>query len=516
MKKSLIKIGLISLPILGLLSLNSCRDATEIIQDGEITSEAYFTNVSNLNNFLQGAVYGSLDSSRGVFISSILTDELKLDRNSGGQYRDEYRYNLDGSTSIVSTFWLQNYNLILNVNRLLDGASKVTPSSSEEANYNTILAEARALRAFAYMQLLTYFSEDMSNDNALGVMIVEGIPTVDSNLPRKTNAEVYAVIESDLKFAEKYLTRTDSYTRANLNLVDAIKARVALYRGKHADAKVAAQSVISNSGLGLSLATKVDASDIGTDAWNTKFYASPSTDSYRNMWNDTEQGEILFAITRTASNSGVGVSPGAFYNTNSSDINGSPYWLMGRNLFNILNETEGDIRRYAYIDPTSIIDENYLTSTGNTDRIVIDKYPGKVSAPLRNDIKVFRLSEMYLILAEVAVSEGDLTAAANYVKQIRDARNYLGATVLPTYASEQDALKDILKERRVELAFEGHRYIDLKRLASKAGVRMDRNETDEIISGATDGLDNGHYKYTLPIPLSEISGNPNIQQNKGY
>lgn len=516
MKKSLIKIGLISLPILGLLSLNSCRDATEIIQDGEITSDVYFSSVSNLNNFLQGAVYGNLDSSRGVFISSILTDELKLDRASGGQYRDEYRYNLDGSTAIVGTFWLQNYNVILNVNRLLEGATKITPSSSEVSEYNTILAEARALRAFAYMQLLTYFSEDMSNDNALGVMVVEGVPTVDSNLPRSTNAVVYEAIESDLKFAEQYLTRTSSYSRANLNLVDAIKARVALYRGKYAEAKAAAQSVISNSGLGLSTATKVDASEVGTTDWNTKFYASPSTDSYRNIWNDTEQGEVLFAITRTASSSGVGVSPGAFYNTNSSDINGSPYWLMGRNLFNILNETEGDIRRYAYIDPTSTIDENYLTSTGNTDRLVIDKYPGKTSAPLRNDIKVFRLSEMYLILAEVAVSEGDLNTAANYVKQIRDARNYLGETPSLSYSSTQEALADILKERRVELAFEGHRYIDLKRLAAKAGVRMDRNSTDEIIEGATNGLDNGDYKYTLPIPLSEISGNPNIQQNKGY
>ena len=45
---------------------------------------------------------------------------------------------------------------------------------------------------------------------------------------------------------------------------------------------------------------------------------------------------------------------------------------------------------------------------------------------------------------------------------------------------------------------------------------MDRNRTDDSIGVGVENLPNGHYKYTLPIPLSEIAGNPNIQQNHGY
>ena len=54
------------------------------------------------------------------------------------------------------------------------------------------------------------------------------------------------------------------------------------------------------------------------------------------------------------------------------------------------------------------------------------------------------------------------------------------------------------------------------RLAAKAGVTMDRNNTDDRPGITVENLPNGHYKYTLPIPLSEIAGNPNIQQNHGY
>jgi hypothetical protein len=70
-----------------------------------------------------------------------------------------------------------------------------------------------------------------------------------------------------------------------------------------------------------------------------------------------------------------------------------------------------------------------------------------------------------------------------------------------------------LKERRVELALEGHRYLDLRDLLA-ANVSMDRNATDDVI--AIENLPNGDYRYTLPIPIKEMSANPNIKQNDGY
>jgi len=43
---------------------------------------------------------------------------------------------------------------------------------------------------------------------------------------------------------------------------------------------------------------------------------------------------------------------------------------------------------------------------------------------------------------------------------------------------------------------------------------MDRHATDDTVP--VTNLPNNSYKYTLPIPINEIAGNPNIQQNPGY
>lgn len=500
MKNNIIKLGMIaSLALVG-GTVTSCRDAVDIVQEGELTEDVLFTSVNNLERYLIGDVYTELEPATKIYATSVLTDEVRLGSKSGGQELEEYNGLLTASSALASTAWLDNYQLINKVNRLLKGAEQITPSASETARYNKILAEARTLRALAYLELLTLFSEDMSDENALGVIIVEGVPTISTKLPRNTNKEVYAVIEKDLEFAGKYLSRTDSYKRVTLNLVDAITARLNLYRGKYAEAKIAAESLLDNSNLVLTKATAPN-TGVGTDIWNENFYAETSSDDYRNIWTDKLQGEVIFSVSRTERGSGVALS--SYYNTNTSDISGSPKWSMGKNLFTILDKTKGDIRRYAYVDPTSIL-------TGNEEEYIIDKYPGKGTAATRNDIKLFRLSEVYFILAEVAVWENNLLKAKEYIQKVREARNYEGSAETPTYNSKEEAYADILKERRVELAFEGHRLIDMKRLASLAGVKMDRTEKEEekrIIPT---------YKYTLPIPLVEIAGNPGIQQNSEY
>lgn len=144
----------------------------------------------------------------------------------------------------------------------------------------------------------------------------------------------------------------------------------------------------------------------------------------------------------------------------------------------------------------------------------INKYPGKGSQPLRNDLKIFRLSEIYFILAECAVVEGDLPAATTYIKDIRDARNKT-AQPFPVFANVT-AWAGILDERRLELCYEGFRYIDIKRLGVLANRAIDRHPTDDQIKSLPTTIPNGDYRFTLPIPQREVSGNPTIQQNPGY
>ena len=125
---------------------------------------------------------------------------------------------------------------------------------------------------------------------------------------------------------------------------------------------------------------------------------------------------------------------------------------------------------------------------------------------------------MVLILAECEVASSNLTAAATLVRSIRTARTFAApAPALPVYATAQAAWADILLERRKELAFEGHRYLDIKRLAALAGNQgITRDNTDDDIPNQPLTLALSDYRFTLPIPQLEVAGNVNIQQNPGY
>lgn len=472
--------------------VNSCRDALDIVQPGVLTDEVLFTSVGNMQAYLIGSIYGPLEPSYATYLTAVLTDEVKPGKGSGGQEFGLHRFILDSNDEYTSLIWSNNYRVINRVNRLLAGAENIQVEGNDLVRYNNILAQARTIRAFCYLQLLTYFSTDMKNDNALGVLLFEDVPASNSKLPRATNAEVFALIEKDLQFARVALSNTSDRYIVDKRVVNALAARMNLYRGKYSQAKAYAQTVINEAGLSL-----------------------PTTETaYRNMWTDMAAGEVIFAMNRLPT--GNGFSIGTYYNTNASNLNGTPMWFWGRNLYNLMvsNEANGDYRKNVYLDATSSPDPNYLTSTSprSTDILVVDKYPGKTGSPTRNDVKVFRLSEMYFIIAEAEARANNLQGAAAAVNKIRTARGLANVSV--SFTNLQEALRGILAERRVELALEGHRYIDLKRLASEAGVTMDRNQTDDEIP--TINLSNDSHMYTLPIPLSETAANANAQQNPGY
>lgn len=475
-------------------TINSCQDAIDIEQPGVLDDATLFTSVSNLNDYLIGSVYANMDTNNDIYFSAVFTDEVKPGAGSGGQEYEIHRYFIDPTTGLTTGIWAQHYAVINRINRLLAGAAQVTPANAaEQTQYNSIIAQARAIRAFSYLQLETFFAPDMKDANGMGVLLLKDVPVIDVKLPRSKNQDVYDFINADLDYARSVLSYNSPTGRyyVDKGFVNAVSARFNLYRGNMTLAKQYAQDVVTNAGLTLTPAS-----------------------TYPTMWNDTARGEIIFALNRLAT--GNGSSIGTRWNTNGSNITGNPMWFLGRNLFNIINATSGDVRRSVYIDPTSIVDPNYLTSASpiTTDQLVIDKYPGKTSAATRNDLKVFRLTEMYFILAECETAANNFTGAATLIQQVRARRNTSATAPLPVYASATAAYADILKERRVDLALEGHRYIDLKRLATVAGVTMDRNQTDDVVT--VTNLPNNSHKYTLPIPIQEITLNPEVQQNPGY
>ncbi|HFK5529487.1 TPA: RagB/SusD family nutrient uptake outer membrane protein [Elizabethkingia anophelis] len=516
MKKTLINILIAGSVI---LSLSACQDALDIVQDGTLTNEATFKSVDDLQQFLVGNVYSNVDISGPIGFTSQFTDEVGQGPSNSALSQGTHQFYVDITNGFASSIWANNYIVINRVNRLLDAANLINPTTTDEMkNKIRILAEARAIRAFAYLQLETYYSPNMKDDNALGVIVLDHVPANNEKLPRSKNADVFAAVDADIAFAEANINPANTYFFINKNFINAFKARYYLYRGKYAEAKTYALKVLNESGLSLTAANPIPDGEVGTVAWHTLLNAYASTNPYIKMWNDSNKGEIIFALSRPVSGSWGNIA--SLYTTNSTNASGAVNYDMGRNLFNLIDTNKNDIRRWAYVDPTSKFDPNYETNSDYkaSDVIVIDKYPGKSEGtqPLRNDQKVFRLSEMYFILAECAVNDNQLSIAADYIFKVRQARQISGTIPVPNYANETEAWADILKERRIELAFEGHRYIDIKRIGKLANKSIERDPTDDFDKKALLTLPSDDYRFTLPIPLGETQGNPTIVQNPGY
>jgi hypothetical protein len=610
MFKKLLLIGLLS------LGLYSCDDALEITQDGELNDKTLFQSVANMQLFLN-ETYDRVSVQSDILVSSLLTDEVGL--GSAGFSNDTHRFFIFSTNGFASSIWNQHYQAINYANRLIRGAENVTPAPSEVAAYNNILAQARAIRAFAHFQLLTYYSTDLSNDNAPGVMKLDFVPTAQEKVQRSTNGEVFALIESDLLFAENNLTTAttgaDSWTFFNKNSVNALRARMYLYRKNYVLAEQYANLVITGpnaptlASCAFTNSTNIPATSAFTPIPVTNPFSAgqssaltsmegvsataANSPAYRRMWTDQIQGEIVLSLKRATNNANFGSQ----YNTNQSNLSGGPLFDMSRNLYgaysqplggisipnltggsssgttitvtstsgllvnmdltlssgtgsfapntvvtSIINTTQftvnqaptsalvgatitatlsaQDFRRWSFVDRTSTFQANPLTATKANEVIVIDKYPGKTGNAGSNDLKIFRISEMYFIKAECRVRANDLPGAAAAIQLVRQARNYVASATVPTpvYSSNTNALSDILLERRKELAFEGHRYIDLKRLGIEAGVTVtDRYSQDAVNASALSpaNINVTDYRFTLPIPQNELNVNPMLQ-NPGY
>ena len=408
---------------------------------------------------------------------------------------------LNAGSVAPANFWTRNYAAINSATRLIEAGAIVVPEAGEEMMANDIIGQAHALRAFAHFELLSYFSTDLTDDSALGVIAVDFVPTIDQQLLRNTNGEVFALIESDLDAAESLMTTVDGATTVSLDFVTAFRARIAAYRGNYAAAAPLAMSILTK-------------------------YPLANRAEYEGVFLDVDNTEVIFKLERTIGDNydgqGTTGSPtaggwaGARFAFVDATLDGSPYFEMGRSLFNLLDPA--DIRFDVNVSTTSIIDPDFATSPtpASSDILVINKYFGSEGRPLMNDLKIFRSSEMLFILAEARADANDLAGAAALIQELRNAR--FGTTQpLPVFGSQADAFGAILDERRIELAFEGHRYKDLKRLGTRANRGVEKDPIDCAFNGACT-LDASDFRFTFPLPIVEFNANPGLreQQNPGY
>jgi hypothetical protein len=119
-----------------------------------------------------------------------------------------------------------------------------------------------------------------------------------------------------------------------------------------------------------------------------------------------------------------------------------------------------------------------------------------------------RLADILLLRAEAYNAKNDVANAATLVNEVRT-RVGLAAT---TAASQSDMALAIEKERRLELAFEGHRWFDLVR----TGRAIDVMNAEKDGSGNSLNYNVQPYQLIFPIPSNQLDINPLLKQNPGY
>lgn len=443
------------------LIYTSCNKMLDIKPKDQVDGEDIFQSLSTVNRAVLG-VYASWIPEYTLRIGSVVADECAIGlKNAGvnGDAQHLYRWSFTSFDPEISNPWANGYQVINQVNRILEGLPNVPIHNVDEAAEKLRLeSELLGIRAYEHFELYRLYASSYKSD-ALAVPYVTD-SDINAKPSRPTVADFLTKLEQDLVSAQENIGDDIDITRMNGIALNALQARISLYTGKWNDAVKYADKVIAAKPL----ATVNDFADI---------------------WKDKNNAEVIFKLKRTNQSA---IRPGDIWKNAALGI---VYFAPSQQLLEAYDQ-DNDIRYSAYFehDP-SLEEEGQLPD-------LITKYAGEDGAENRNDVKIFRTGEMYLIRAEAYANLGAVQDAADQLNQLRAGR-------IEDYTPEEfqgvaDLKLAIMEERLKELPFEGHRFFDLKRWG-KSIVRKDET------------LSPSDLYYYIPIPQAEVLSNPNIRPN---
>jgi len=415
--------------------------------------DAYQDNGIDFNRNL--LIYPELYADNLDFFDTYVTDE------------EVYGLDVNPTNSGVGGLWQGAYDGINRANEVLAALPLVEELSADEvAQYR---GEALFVRSHMYFILSQFFG---------GVPLVEtptrSIPTPEeAEIERSTLAQTQALVERDLREARDLLGDPLYNGRAGYYAATALLARVNLYMGDYDDAYDFSNEVIEEGPYEL-------------------------VDDYAANWRNKNGPESILEVQYTVND------PSSFSG-----------WLhyQGRWSF-----SPSENLALSYFEEVS--DDSVNFDPERFDLVVAQTpggglYVGKYFRIESSDDNfiLLRLAEQYLIRSEAAARQGDLGQAIADINTIRNRSSvYSGSELisgLGELSSDIDTQDEVLmanlEERRRELAIEGHRFFDLRRL---------RDVPD--IGAYVDALYGDEFRLLFPIPQTERDANTLLSQNPGY
>ena len=491
------------------------------------------------------------------------TDLAYYGENPGGGTMMNYLTNLS-PTSGSGTMWNGSYGLIQKANVLInsihisDDAIWTTPGEKE-----VFLGEAMFFRALAYRNLVVLFGDVP--------LVNEVIDYPKTDFVRAPKADIYSLMEEDLKYAASHLPVRGSEKapgRITQGAAWHLLCETYIIQSKYQDAVTAATHVIND--YGYALMTHRFGTKLGKDVFGS---GDPYFDLFgygnQNLSENTEgiwviqvepniiggtenPGERMFgpAYYRLGNTpDGFLAFRGEFYNNayiGYSDTLGRPvswcrptsyvlYDIWGNGNWDVdQRNAEHNIKRNFYFDqPASQyhgqkIEWSLYAEAGVTrsdpmmDTVqYLFPYFMKVAAPLEHftdlarsgggqthkDLYAFRLAETYLLRAEAYLGLNQPDKAADDINMIRNR-----ASAIPVTPGEV-TIDYILDERVRELYTEEWRMITLVRLGKL--VEYVRKYNDNPLRPGL-GIQDYHNLWPIPQTERDRNVNANLTQNQGY
>lgn len=552
-----------------------------------LTEEAIFTDSVQTTNFLNriyvDAGY-SFGPSRFAGAGGSGNTELATDNAEGNNnlavWGNAYAQGTISPSNVINAayfgtdkdFWNTPYKNIRRVNLLLE---KIGGAPFHESTKKRMRAEARFLRAFYYQHMVIAFGGvPLIGDKVFGINDI-------INIPRGTYEECVAYMVSELDAAAADLANVTykdiDFGRVTRGACLALKSRVLLY----------AASPLFNGG-GISKSTLVGYPTFSASRWQQAADAAEAlinTNLYSlNVDNTTRPGngfyqvflkrvnsEYIFQYSRPAQKEfeayylpptrtgasimkptqslvetfpmidGKTITESSTYNPNDPYVNRDPrltYSIIYNGL-SYINNSSVKTAVYTYMSAGSTIANTTADAytptgqfTGYFGRKMCDEnISNGLAATTERAWPLIRYAEILLNYAEAINEAGQPEKAVEKLVMLRNragilpgSDNRYGIKVGVT----QDELRKIIQnERRIELAFEDHRWNDIRRWKIASTVLKGFNSIDIItrtgtntfvhtISRAPRPLNFRDAMYLLPIPLSEIQKMPMMEQNPEY
>jgi hypothetical protein len=443
----------------------SCDKRLDIEPQQAISTSLALSTEQGIRTALIGT-YDLLSQGETFAGDAILNADLLADTESlfWNGFTIEIRQILDKRIAVnnapVKDYWIQAYRTINQANTVLDALEVVNQASTDTikvvktADSLSIVGELRFIRGLVYFDLINLFAKswtDGNPDTNLGVPLISTPAAQNikqSQVPRSTVTEVYQFLIEDLQFAKANLP-IEHGAFANTYGASALLSRIYLMQEKFDLALAEADRVIKAGTFAL-------LPELG------------------QVYNRSENGtEDIFAIQITSQD---GFNRVSFFYSGETD--------GGIGLIAITDEhlaiyEAGDLRSdLFYIDPQDSVRRTAKWRLNNSNG---------------GNVTTIRLAEMYLTRAESRFRMGDSEGAAEDINLIR---NRAG---LSAYAASEITLEIILKERFIELIFEGHQLRDIKRTRKSFG-----------------GIPFDDPQLIYPLPQREMDVNGALIQNEGY